>query len=94
LSIQSLDPLANIEFHNYVRAMSLERPCPICKKPASLAKENLFRPFCSDRCRLIDLGEWASGSYAVPDKSVSTDFDAEKEMSSSQDPDTDPEDRH
>lgn len=73
--------------------MPLERPCPTCKKLTLLSKENPFRPFCSDRCRLIDLGEWASGNYAVPSQSVSTDFDAEKEISQSN-PSSDPEDQH
>lgn len=40
--------------------------CPQCKAPALFAPENPFRPFCSERCRLIDLGEWASEKYAVP----------------------------
>lgn len=39
--------------------------CPQCKKLTVYSPENKFRPFCSERCRLIDLGEWASGSYAV-----------------------------
>lgn len=30
------------------------------------SSQNPFRPFCSERCRLIDLGEWASESYAIP----------------------------
>lgn len=30
--------------------------------------ENSHRPFCSDRCKLIDLGEWAEGNYAIPVK--------------------------
>ncbi|MDE2165953.1 MAG: DNA gyrase inhibitor YacG [Alphaproteobacteria bacterium] len=38
------------------------RPCPICGKPAG-AK---FRPFCSERCALVDLGRWFTGSYRVP----------------------------
>ena len=38
------------------------RPCPICGKPT----EPGFRPFCSARCRLIDLGRWLDGSYRVP----------------------------
>ncbi len=38
------------------------RPCPICGKPAAYAE----RPFCSQRCRLLDLGRWVDGSYAVP----------------------------
>ena len=33
-------------------------PCPICGTPASWTPENKWRPFCSERCRLIDLGEW------------------------------------
>jgi len=39
--------------------------CPICKKPADLSPRNRFRPFCSERCRMIDLGTWASGGYKV-----------------------------
>ncbi len=38
-------------------------PCPICKKPVGIADENV--PFCSDRCRTIDLGKWASGEYRI-----------------------------
>jgi hypothetical protein len=37
--------------------------CPICKKPVK-SKDAEF-PFCSDRCRLIDLGKWASGAYVI-----------------------------
>ena len=44
-------------------ARSLKLKCPICKKPI-LAKAPEF-PFCSDRCRLIDLGKWASGGYVI-----------------------------
>lgn len=39
--------------------------CPICKKPAE-ARDNPFRPFCSERCKLIDFGNWADGNYSVP----------------------------
>jgi len=39
--------------------------CPICKKPADLSPRNNFRPFCSERCQMIDLGTWASGDYKV-----------------------------
>jgi endogenous inhibitor of DNA gyrase (YacG/DUF329 family) len=38
------------------------RPCPICGKPA----EPQFRPFCSARCRMVDLGRWLKGDYRVP----------------------------
>ena len=37
--------------------------CPICKKPAKTADSDF--PFCSERCRLIDLGKWASGAYVI-----------------------------
>ncbi len=38
--------------------------CPICKKEVS--PDNEFMPFCSDRCRIIDLGNWASEKYVIP----------------------------
>lgn len=38
--------------------------CPICKKEVALG--DLDFPFCSERCRLIDLGNWASGKYVIP----------------------------
>jgi uncharacterized protein len=37
--------------------------CPICKKTAD--KANADFPFCSERCRLLDLGKWASGEYVI-----------------------------
>jgi uncharacterized protein len=37
--------------------------CPICKKAVAKASEDF--PFCSERCRTIDLGKWASGQYVV-----------------------------
>jgi hypothetical protein len=42
-------------------------PCPRCGAPASLGADNAWRPFCSERCKLIDLGEWASETYRVPE---------------------------
>jgi uncharacterized protein len=44
-------------------ARKLKLKCPICKKVVT-SKEAEF-PFCSDRCRLIDLGKWASGAYVI-----------------------------
>ena len=37
--------------------------CPTCHKVVLATDENF--PFCSDRCRLLDLGKWASGGYKV-----------------------------
>lgn len=54
-------------------------PCPQCKKPASLEESNLFRPFCSERCKMIDLGSWASGEYAIPTNDTPPTKDDENE---------------
>ena len=40
--------------------------CPTCGKESEWIAENKSRPFCSERCKLIDLGEWASGGHAIP----------------------------
>ena len=40
--------------------------CPTCKKDVEWTPENKYRPFCSERCKLIDLGEWASEGHAIP----------------------------
>lgn len=48
--------------------------CPHCKVKTPY-EGNPFRPFCSERCRLIDLGQWASGGYAIPGKSAEVEED-------------------
>jgi uncharacterized protein len=40
-------------------------PCPTCRRPAPYTPANRWRPFCSERCRGLDLGAWASESYRV-----------------------------
>jgi endogenous inhibitor of DNA gyrase (YacG/DUF329 family) len=40
--------------------------CPRCGTPVEWTPEAPFRPFCSERCKLIDLGAWAAESYRVP----------------------------
>jgi endogenous inhibitor of DNA gyrase (YacG/DUF329 family) len=40
--------------------------CPQCRKRAVYDETNPYRPFCSERCKLIDLGAWATESYAIP----------------------------
>lgn len=55
--------------------MSLKKvPCPTCQKEAEYSSKNLYRPFCSERCKLIDLGEWATESYRIPEKKPPEDF--------------------
>lgn len=40
--------------------------CPICKEAAKKRGENVFFPFCSDRCKTLDLANWLGGNYAIP----------------------------
>jgi len=40
--------------------------CPRCNAQVAWASENSYRPFCSERCKLIDLGDWAMERYRVP----------------------------
>ena len=48
-------------------------PCPRCGQPAVLESANAFRPFCSERCKLLDLARWADGTYRVPCESIDPD---------------------
>ena len=41
-------------------------PCPTCKVPVPWTSESRFRPFCSERCRLLDLGEWLTEGHVIP----------------------------
>jgi hypothetical protein len=52
-------------------------PCPICGKAVSIDDPSL--PFCSDRCRLTDLGNWASEKYVIPGATQETPDDGEAE---------------
>ena len=45
--------------------MSLNVPCPTCKKSVLWNESSEFRPFCSKRCQLIDLGEWADEGHKI-----------------------------
>ncbi|CAH1080167.1 DNA gyrase inhibitor YacG [Candidatus Nitrotoga sp. 1052] len=40
--------------------------CPQCKKEVTWNNDSPYRPFCSERCKLIDLGQWATESYRIP----------------------------
>lgn len=40
--------------------------CPHCNRRTRLDGSNPWRPFCSQRCKLIDLGDWLNGRYAIP----------------------------
>lgn len=49
-----------------------EVSCPTCKKKFNYF-ESEFRPFCCERCRLIDLGQWLTESYSVPAEKLTPD---------------------
>ena len=40
--------------------------CPGCGNAAATDAENPWRPFCSERCKTLDLGDWFSGRYSIP----------------------------
>ena len=40
--------------------------CPNCNKPVEWKKDNKHRPFCSERCKLIDFGAWANEEHSIP----------------------------
>jgi uncharacterized protein len=44
--------------------------CPICKKIIDNSPANHYRPFCSERCQMVDLGLWAGGEYRVAGKAA------------------------
>ena len=43
---------------------------PTCKRPVEWSDESIYRPFCSERCRLIDLGAWFNEQHRIPDDSA------------------------
>lgn len=45
--------------------------CPTCNNPVRW-ENNPYRPFCSERCKLVDLGRWVSEEYRVPGQQIST----------------------
>jgi endogenous inhibitor of DNA gyrase (YacG/DUF329 family) len=55
-------------------------PCPHCHRPTPWL-DNDYRPFCSERCRLIDLGAWIEESYRVVDAPLQPAAEAEENHS-------------
>lgn len=47
--------------------------CPQCKTTLEYSLRNPYRPFCSERCKMIDLGAWAHEEFRVPQKPDATD---------------------
>jgi len=57
--------------------------CPVCRTFTEW-KDNPWRPFCSERCQLTDLGTWAAGGYRIPGPPLTVD----QEVPTDEDPDT------
>ena len=55
----------------------MKHQCPICRKPTDSEMDADF-PFCSERCRLIDLGNWATEKYAVSEPVFEEDESADE----------------
>ena len=51
--------------------------CPYCKKPVVYSTANPFRPFCSERCKMLDLGAWANEERTVAGNDINIDEDAD-----------------
>lgn len=57
--------------------------CPVCKKALSEGAASIGDgpfPFCSPRCKLVDLGAWLDGSYRIPGEPIAIDPDDEESM--------------
>lgn len=44
----------------------LQVKCPVCSALVDWVEEQRFRPFCSERCKMIDLGDWATEAHSIP----------------------------
>jgi endogenous inhibitor of DNA gyrase (YacG/DUF329 family) len=49
-----------------VSAANANARCPGCGKPASAGADNPWRPFCSERCKMADLGAWFTDRFRIP----------------------------
>lgn len=52
----------------------MKKDCPRCSNQVDLSPTNIFRPFCSEKCKLIDLGNWANEEKLISRPIESEDF--------------------
>lgn len=64
--------------------MSTVVDCPTCGKKVAWTTENTYRPFCSERCKKIDLGAWAEEKYTIPAVNLPEDPDEDLSQSNLQ----------
>mgnify|MGYP006125333665 FL=1 len=48
---------------------------PICNHDADISSDNKFRPFCSEKCKLIDFGAWATEKFKIPGNNTGSEHD-------------------
>jgi len=51
--------------------------CPACGETSEYSTANAYRPFCSERCKLVDLGDWATEKFRIPDNTPPDMFEQE-----------------
>lgn len=54
--------------------------CPTCETKHEYNTNSPYRPFCSERCKLIDLGAWSQESYKIPVKPTSEDLPIDEDF--------------
>lgn len=54
--------------------------CPTCRRPVAWSEESPDRPFCSERCRLIDLGAWLTEQHKIPDEGAAAGDDSHGDL--------------
>jgi endogenous inhibitor of DNA gyrase (YacG/DUF329 family) len=64
--------------------MTTSVSCPVCRKAVAWLAGSTWRPFCSERCRLIDLGDWAAERHVIAGRAadVSDDVPGTSDQSS------------
>lgn len=60
-------------------AKPLTVKCPTCQRPVPWTPEQAFKPFCSERCKLIDLGEWVMEEKRIPGEPLELENDSDEE---------------
>ncbi len=63
--------------------MGVASTCPICRKPTD-SVNNVDFPFCSERCRLTDLGNWANEKYVISEPVIDESLPGQNEPDESQ----------
>ena len=61
---------------------NLKINCPTCGQKVLWCAQSVSKPFCSERCKLIDLGEWAKESRVIPGEPIPEEFSEEAHGSS------------